>query len=421
MRAFPLRLHRWAGLATALFLLLAGLTGSLLAFKNELEGVINPRLFIVSPPLGKAADDFLDPLVLRDRLATLYPQARADHLSFPVAGKSQMFYLMPRTDPSTGLSYPLLQDQVFMDPYTGEVLGSRKWGELFSADHGFQRANVMPFVWRVHEALALPHPWGKVFMGVVALVWTLDAFVGLWLTFPRGRPFFKKWKPAWQIKRGASLQRLNLDLHRAGALWLWLLLLVFAWSSVMLNLREIVYEPVMSLAFEFKAERAPRLTSPKDHPRLDWQEAHARARDALQAMAREQGFVVQHEDSLWYRPAFGAYLYRTHTSLDIREEGGASDLWIDGDSGVVRRVQFEGRAASGDTISNWLRVLHTGLVWGVGYRVALVTLGLAVAVLSVTGVIIWNVKRRSRRLAQQRAAQKRPRHPPPARPASPPP
>jgi uncharacterized iron-regulated membrane protein len=414
MRALPLRLHRWAGLATALFLLLAGLTGSLLAFKNELEGVINPRLFIVTPPPGKAADDFLDPFVLHDRLAARYPQARTDHLSFPVAGRSQMFYLMPRTNPSTGQPYPLPQDQVFVDPYTGEVLGARKWGELFSAEKGFERANVMPFIWRVHEALALPHPWGKIFMGVVALVWTLDGFIGLWLTFPRGRPFLKKWKVAWQIKRGASRQRLNLDVHRAGALWLWVVLLVFAWSSVMLNLRELVYEPVMSQAFEFKTERPPRLPAPRNNPRLAWREAHERARHTLQAMAREQGFSVKSQDSLWYRPAFGAYLYRTHTSLDIRDDGGASDLWIDGDSGIVRRIQFEGKAASGDTISNWLRVLHTGLVWGAGYRAALATLGVAVAVLSVTGVIIWNIKRRSRHLARQRAAQKRPRPPHPS-------
>lgn len=401
MRAVAVHLHRWAGLATALFLVAAGLTGSLLAFKSELEAALNPRLFVVAPPSDKAPADMLDPFALREQVERLYPHARADYLSFPEAGKSSMFYLMPRQDPATGRAYPLEKDQVFLDPYTGQVLGDRKWGELFTNGR-FNRENIVPFIWRLHEALALPHPWGKLFMGVIALIWTLDCFIGLVLTFPRSTPFLRKWQPAWQIKRGASAYRLNLDVHRAFGLWLWLLLLVFAWSSVMLNLREIVYQPVMSLAFEFRNERLPRLPEPRVTPRLNWRQAHEKAQQALRALARQQGFQVQAEDSLWYRTAQGAYLYRTRTSLDVRDEGGGSDLWIDGDSGAVLNFQQEGRAASGDTLSTWLRVLHTGQVFGIGYRIAVGIVGVIVAVLSVTGLIVWFVKRKSRRMTVRR-------------------
>lgn len=402
MRALTVHLHRWAGLATALFLVAAGLTGSLLAFKNELEAVVNPRLFVVTPPDGRAATDTLDPFALREQIQQVYPHARADHMSFPRAGQSLMFYLMPRQDPATGRDYPLEKDQVFLDPYTGQVLGDRMWGELFT-DGRFNRENIVPFIWRLHEALALPHPWGKLFMGLIALIWTLDCFVGLILTFPRNQPFLRKWQPAWQIKRGASVYRLNLDVHRATGLWLWLLLLVFAWSSVMLNLREIVYQPVMSLAFEFRNERLPRLPEPRLTPKLDWREAHEKARQALRALARKERFDVLWEDSLWYRTAQGAYLYRTRASGDVRNEGGGSDLWIDGDSGVVLKVQREGRAASGDTLSTWLRVLHTGQVFGIGYRIAVGIVGMIVAVLSVTGLVIWFVKRRARRVSVRHA------------------
>jgi uncharacterized iron-regulated membrane protein len=404
VRALPLRLHRWAGLATALFLIVAGLTGGALAFMDELEALINPGLFVAEPPRGTAAHDFADPFVLRERVQQLYPNARADHFTFPQAGKSQMFHLMPRLDPQTGQPYPQGHDQVFLNPYSGEVLGARKWGELFH-DGRLQRENVVPFIWRLHEALALPHPYGKVFMGVVALVWTIDCFVGLLLTFPRRKPILKKWQIAWQIKRRASRARLNFDLHRAGALWLWLALLVFAWSSVMLNLRELAYQPLMSLAFEFEADRPPRLPAPELSPRLDWRAARHHARQALEAMARADGFAIGAEDSLWYRPALGAYLYRTRTSLDLRNDRGASDVWVDGDTGAVLKTRFESRGASGDVVSAWLRVLHIGHIGGLGYRSAVAVIGVAVAVLSITGVVIWTKKRAARRMARERAAR----------------
>lgn len=131
--------------------------------------------------------------------------------------------------------------------------------------------------------------------------------------------------------------------------------------------------------------------------------AHEKARKALQALAREQGFEVLWEDSLWYRTAQGVYLYRTRTSVGVRNEGGGSDLWIDGDSGVVLKVQQEGRAASGDTLSTWLRFLHTGQVFGIGYRIAVGIVGMIVAVLSVTGLVIWFVKRRARTVSVRHA------------------
>ena len=44
-RRFWLRLHRWAGIAMALPLILTALTGSILAFYVELERAINPQRY----------------------------------------------------------------------------------------------------------------------------------------------------------------------------------------------------------------------------------------------------------------------------------------------------------------------------------------------------------------------------------------
>lgn len=45
MRPLLVLLHRYLGLATALFLALAGLTGSLLAFQHEIDEWLNPTFY----------------------------------------------------------------------------------------------------------------------------------------------------------------------------------------------------------------------------------------------------------------------------------------------------------------------------------------------------------------------------------------
>ena len=59
-----------------LFLVIVGLTGSVLAFRDELDTRLNPDLLTVStrdtPPL--------DPVLLRDKAAALYPQASFDEV-----------------------------------------------------------------------------------------------------------------------------------------------------------------------------------------------------------------------------------------------------------------------------------------------------------------------------------------------------
>src|SRR5579883_2627191 len=63
-------LHRWIGLAMAAFLIVVGLTGSLLAFLPELDRAINPTLY-VEPRAGRP----LPPGQIAERVEALAPQA----------------------------------------------------------------------------------------------------------------------------------------------------------------------------------------------------------------------------------------------------------------------------------------------------------------------------------------------------------
>lgn len=49
IRRVILTLHLWAGMAAAIFLFLLGITGSLMAFENEIDWAINPKLTWIQP------------------------------------------------------------------------------------------------------------------------------------------------------------------------------------------------------------------------------------------------------------------------------------------------------------------------------------------------------------------------------------
>jgi uncharacterized iron-regulated membrane protein len=412
MRSLWVGLHRYVGLVLAGFLIVAGTTGSLLAWNDALEAFVSPQLFRVAAPPPEARR--LDPLVIRERLQAAYPHALAVRVPLAHEPGHALLFMLRSVPPGPGRpAQALPNDQVFVDPYTGRVLGERKWGDL---SQGMK--NLMPFIYRLHESLALGVV-GTIGFGIVALLWTIDCFVGAYLTLPatphrtqgapgrRRAPWLVRWWPAWTLRRSGGY-KLHVDLHRAGGLWTWAMLFVLAWSSVAFNLPQ-VYEPTMKAAFAHQPglESLPRLAAPRPDPIMGWAEALSRARQLMAQQARDHGFEVRSEKALIYDPQRGLYRYDVRSSRDIRSPGGNTRMAMDGATGAFKGLWLPTGAATGDTVKTWLTNLHMASTGGWPMKLLVCALGLAVAMLSVTGVVIWDRKRRARRSARLHAARAR--------------
>ena len=232
---------------------MAGLTGSILAFDDELDAWLNPDLY-----LAKRTGALLPPSDLAKAVKAIDPRVVAVCDSSKVLpGESAIVWVSTLHDPKTGEHYDVGFNQVFVEPSTGEILGKRNWGALSVA-----RENLIPFIYVLHYSLHVPGSVGLWLMGLIAIVWIFDCFIGAYLTFPRARPFLAKWKPSWLIKFGASGHRIVFDLHRAVGLWFWGLLLAIAVSAVYLNLPDQIFRPVVggvtTLSPPLKRERAAR-------------------------------------------------------------------------------------------------------------------------------------------------------------------
>ena len=204
------------------------------------------------------------------RAEALVPAARVNTVYLGEEGVAHVGVEARPGDP------PLAFDSLLLDRVTGAELGRVKWGGLPTT-----LAAIMPFVYSLHYELAVGTV-GAWILGFVALAWTIDCFVGFYLTLPlpsraNARSWLARWKPAWLIKLRGSFYRVNFDLHRAGGLWMWIALLIFAWSSVYWNLNGF-YTRATSLFFDYEPPvwaRESKVEPPPGKEPLSWEEAQA--------------------------------------------------------------------------------------------------------------------------------------------------
>src|SRR5581483_3089565 len=212
-----------------------------------------------------------------------------------------------------------------------------------------------------------------------------------------------------QIKRGAGANRLVYDIHRAASLWLWLILLVFAWTGFALNLPG-PYARVMSSITDYEhyqeLPHRPTLDTPLVHPPVDWYKALQLGQRYLAEQAHTQGFSVERPAALDYRRDIGAYFYLAHTSRDLKDGGRrtetdspatAATVAIDARDGRFLGIQIPTGQRAGNTFSSWIIALHIAAVFGLPWKIAVCLIGIVLVVITVTGVLIWWRKRRSRR------------------------
>lgn len=383
-RAAWVRVHRYAGLLTALFLAVAGLTGSILAFGAEIDAWLNPHWFRVESR-GTALD--LDQLARRIEQAD--PAVQVDYITYDGrAGHAAFAFVSPRPARAVAAAHASY-NQVFIDPVGGAILGKRQRGACC-----LEAAHFVPFMLEVHRSLFIPGAWGRWLMGGIALVWLLDCFVGAYLTLPRSRPRLRKWRPAWQIKRHAGSYRLNFDLHRAGGLWPWGLLLVLALSSVYLNLRTEVFQPVVevfSAVSPFPESRAPAAARDAA-PVLTFETARQRAN----RYARGQGWPSRVSGVTHFREQ-GTFLAMLWPAYENRGLGlGNPLLFYDAHTGGMLKADVPGTGSWGDRFMALQFPLHSGQIAGLPGKILICLSGLLVAMLSVTGVLIWQRKRQAR-------------------------
>ncbi len=377
MRSAVLFIHRWVGITVLFFLAIAAITGAIIAFNKELDRAINPEWNYVTPTGAR--------LSLNDLVAKMherFPEARVTYVRIDEPEDRSFRFLVSRK-PGDGEGTKLINQQVFVNPYDGEILGTRRSG-TFSVD----RPNLIPFLSKLHYTLFLGD-FGKWLMGFVALAWLIDHFGAAYLSFPN----LKNWKKSFLLRWRSGGYKLNFDLHRAGGLWFFPILFVLALTSVELNLKA----PFVWVVSQFSSLTSKNCVCHVD-PNANWA-ANTSSWDGAVDLARNLMPNLSPSSVMFY-PDEGKFRISMRGPDDI-SDAGMTYVYINAVTGKQLMVFDRSDETGGDTFMAWMYPLHNGRAFGLAGQIVISLTGILLTVICVTGLVIYFKKLGARKAGRQ--------------------
>ncbi|RZA06895.1 MAG: PepSY domain-containing protein [Moraxellaceae bacterium] len=386
MRSVLSLLHRWFGLSIATFLFIAGLTGAIIAWDHELDALLNPSMY--------KADGYAQaqtPLELARQFESTNPGLMVTFMPLALEDGEAMSVMVSARKTPSGHTPELPYNQIALNPYSGEVQAQRQWGEI-----SLSPENLLPFIYKLHYSLHIPESFnmqtGVLLMGIIGIVWMLDCFVALSISFPSR----SQWRKSFAFRWGSNRQKITFDLHRSGGMWVWFLLLVMAITSISMNLGSQVVRPIVSVFSNLTPSPLDtKQATPFSDPEIK--------REAVVALAQAEAKNREIQAPLggiFYSPMSDIYGVGFYAPGMGHGDMGLGNPWLyfDGKTGAYLGGTIPGQGTAGDIFMQLQFPLHSGRIIGIPGRIIITVMGLAVAMLSVTGVIIWARKRKSRKL-----------------------
>ncbi len=380
MRGRSLRLwHRWFGVIGGPWLFLVALTGCVLVFYEEADHALNPELFtaVTQRPVTRAP---IAPAIAAAERA--WPGSAVNFIALPkrVDGSLHL-YLVDRHD-HAGAVGPGGRE-AFVDPHSATVQGSRVFGAWRLA-----RANVMPFVYKLHYELH-GGPWAAWLLGGLALMWVADQAIAMSLA----RRSAKNWREIVQLRRTTQRHKAAFDLHRAIGMWLLPVTVMMGVTGAYFNLNAefLTILRVFSTPTPTHADRQRKLNTPLYAPPVN-------ADAALRAARDHQPML--NPSALAYRADLGVWIVHARDPHDITWDYGARFITVEARSGVVLGSTHHAQGTAADAIMAWQYPLHSGKALGWAGRVLVLLAGMATCALTLTGYLIWWRRRTARRGAR---------------------
>ncbi|WCL80937.1 PepSY-associated TM helix domain-containing protein [Saprospira sp. CCB-QB6] len=194
-------LHLWLGLLSSLVVFIICLSGSIYAFKTQINDYYNAEKVFVEAPaqpqVNIAAIEALFEREGREITAIVIPEQpnRSYSISFREQGEEQ-------------------SKTQYFDPYRQQLLGYRS----------IQLDDFFELILSLHKSLWIPGI-GKQIVGISSLIFCLLLLSGLVLWFPKN---MRNLKRGFYIKFKAKFYRINYDLHKVLGFYSSLLLLFIA-------------------------------------------------------------------------------------------------------------------------------------------------------------------------------------------------
>jgi sulfite reductase (NADPH) flavoprotein alpha-component len=360
------RTHWLLGIPAGLVLAVVGVTGALLSYEAELLDLLNPQF-----RLEAAGRVPLPP----DRLIAIAAAAYPTLTVRSIAG---------RADPSAPLELRLARGaerggtQVFIDPYSGDLLGAPRGADFFHTSE------------QLHRFLAAG-PVGKQIVGASTVALIVLALTGVVLRWPR------RWRSprAWlALDTGLRGRSLLWHLHAVLGTWALAFHLLAALTGLWWSYG--FYRSAVNAIAGVPAPAGPRgapTASPDlPAPLLSIDRAHAAFRAAAPEAVRFSANLPSEPDA----PIEWRYF-----TADAPHERAADSLTIGRERGEIVARQAYADLPRGRRFIASMLPLHTGSWFGPVGRFGMMLASLAMPLFALTGLCLWLQRRRRARIARE--------------------
>ena len=359
-RASWLKVHLYLALSAGFFIALMGLSGSLSIYREEIDELLNPQL-LIGQPQGKLQS--LDKIMASVRAA--HPNRYGSWtLEMPRTpqGMITVWYDKP-TETFFELYAPLM---VSVNPYSGEVVTSRFWGQTATT-----------WLLDLHTQLRLAR-WGWNAVGILGLLLIVSCVTGLYLWWPDITAI----RQTLKLRNQVGMMQLAFDVHRLLGLFSAFALIVLASTGVLLSYPAIL-ETLVGASGMAHGETGRAIAStavPNNHPT-----------GLAAASFVAQGPFPRAELRRITTPAGDTGIYRINLRQggEINRRHPYTTVWVDRWSGQIKEVRNPAWFSAGETFATWIWPLHTGEALGATGRAVWFFAGLSLFVLYVSGLLRW--------------------------------
>ena len=377
VRKFLLKTHLYLGLSAAVFFVILGLTGAIIAFEEDMERWLHPHLHHVADagqPLAEGE--------LIERVNRQIAPARVVFAKFPrrPAGSHAMSTLSGNAPPSALLSSAGWRNWVsggagravvFVNPADATILGR------YTAVPENQR--ILAKIHQFHMRLAPDaRSWGT-FAKVGRQVVDYSG-LALCILAPTGVVLWWRTKRAW-IKRADSWFHLCFDLHNAVGIYAALFLFLAALTGVVVgfsSVEEAIYAVTRS-SHVWRSGGPDSTPSPGSVP-IGVDRAIQIARQEIPEAAVDGVLLPQS------RSASFIVLMRVPEEVT---DAVHSSVVVDQYSGKPLQVLNFKKDSLGYRMVRLNRALHTGDFFGLPTHILFSISSLVLVLMVVTGIVIW--------------------------------
>ncbi len=388
--------HLTAGVVAGTVILIMSVTGALLTFQQSVLKIIERSQRTVAAPAPGTSRKEVDSLIAQVRIAM--PEAQPTTVTL-------------ESDPLASAAVALgTQGTVFVNPYTGQVLGS---GSVRA--RAFYRS-----VTNWHRYLALEgdrRATGRAITGACNVAFLVLAVSGLYLWWPR-QWTWRHVSAVMFFRSGLRGKARDFNWHNVFGVWCGTIIVILTTTATVISYTwatNLVYTLTGSPRPAQAAARPPNEARQAASSRGDRPVADGAARQAQRSQAAPaplQPMLAQAERQV---PTWRTIIMRLPpraggpVSFSISDRAywnsfARSTLTIDGTTGSIARWEPYAASSLGQRVRGWMRFAHTGELGGLP--------GEAVAGLASVGggFLVWTgislaLRRLSAWRARRRAAQ----------------